>query len=215
MKRLLDLVALFGTIAVLMMIMLWLRDIEFTGDTLFHPKSLASTGFIILAAFSMGEFFKLLNIPALLGYIAAGVLFGPNLAPLLPGAPEALFSSDVISNLALINVLTVGVLGTLGGGELKIDEIKQNITTILAMFGTVFVIVVLGFSGLALTVGALTGAVAASLAYCAVSGELASLASPTVVHSLPRLFRTEMPCRLKCRTTLPSRNVFPLLSLAL
>ena len=48
-----------------------------------------SAVFIVLAAFSMGEFFKLLNAPALLGYIAAGVLFGPNLAPMLPQAPEA------------------------------------------------------------------------------------------------------------------------------
>ena len=145
MRRALDLAALFGTIFVLFAFMLWLRNFEFGAiTTIFHPKSLAATGFIILAAFSMGEFFKLLNVPALLGYIAAGVLFGPNLAPLLPNAPEALFSSKVISDLALVNVLTVGVIGTMGGGELKIDDIKENITTVLAVLGVFCSVAIFG-----------------------------------------------------------------------
>ncbi len=100
-----------------------------------NPKNLAAAGFIVLAAFSMGEFFRFLGIPALLGYITAGILFGPNLAPMLPHSPEALFGLSVIEDLALISVLTVGVIGTMGGGELKIAELKDNFKTIAAVVG--------------------------------------------------------------------------------
>ena len=97
MKKFFSLVALVLTIAVLLALMIALQGFEYTGNTAFNPKVLAATGFIILAAFSMGELFKQVNLPALLGYIAAGVLFGPKLAPMLPNAPEALFSDDVIA----------------------------------------------------------------------------------------------------------------------
>ena len=53
-SRLPHLLALFATIAVLWLFMFWLQDFEFGASTsTYHPKSLAATGFIILAAFSM------------------------------------------------------------------------------------------------------------------------------------------------------------------
>lgn len=142
MKRIASLLVLVLTILVLLGLMISLQGFEYTGDSSFNPKVLAATGFIILAAFSMGELFKQVNLPALLGYIAAGVLFGPKLAPLLPHAPEALFSDDVISELALINVLTVGLIGTLGGGELKIADIKRHFRTILLVVGSIALLAV-------------------------------------------------------------------------
>lgn len=107
-----------------------------------NPKNIAAAGFIVLAAFSMGEFFRILGVPALLGYLIAGILFGPHLAPMLPGSPEALFGRSVIEDLALINVLTVGVIGTMGGGELKIAELKDNFKTIAAIVGLNIAVVV-------------------------------------------------------------------------
>lgn len=158
MRRLLSLGALFGTILVLLVFMLWLRNFEFGAAAIsFQPKSLAATGFIVLAAFSMGEFFKLLKIPALLGYIAAGIFFGPNFLPALEAlgfignTPEALFSSKVISDLNLVNVLTVGVIGTMGGGELKIADIKDNLKTILVVVG-LFVVIVLPATGVTILI---------------------------------------------------------------
>ncbi len=107
------------------------------------PNSLAATGFIILAAFTMGELFKRLKMPALLGYIAAGIVFGPDLSQLVFGTTEnAIFGRDVISNLALINVLTIGVIGTMGGGELKLAELKTQGRTILTVIALAFLAVV-------------------------------------------------------------------------
>ncbi|MEZ4460991.1 MAG: cation:proton antiporter [bacterium] len=142
MKKAASLLVLVATILVLLGLMVSLQQFEYTGNTSFNPKVLAATGFIILAAFSMGELFKQVNLPALLGYIAAGVLFGPKLAPLLPNAPQALFSDDVIAELALINVLTVGLIGTLGGGELKIADVKRHFRTIFLVVSGIVVLAV-------------------------------------------------------------------------
>lgn len=122
----------------------------------FTPKSLAATGFIVLAAFTTGELFKRFKIPALLGYIGAGIIFGPQLIQIayqlidanFPSTsmtlfhghePKALFSGKVIEDLALINVLTVGVIGTMGGGELKISDIKESWRVILAVIGLIVI----------------------------------------------------------------------------
>ncbi len=144
------------TIAILLALMIGLEDFnlvpleQYLGDEPpFTPKSLAATGFIILAAFTTGELFKKFKIPALLGYIAAGIIFGPQLIQIIyeflkdlspqltyqiygDRAPRALFSNKVIDDLYLINVLTVGVIGTMGGGELKISDIKESWKVILA-----------------------------------------------------------------------------------
>ncbi len=146
MNRIKSLLSLAFTIVVLYAMMLYLREYDFgTSTDIFAPKSLAATGFIILAAFAMGELFGLLGIPALLGYIAAGVLFGPNLGPLLPDLPgipatKALFDKDVIKDLGLVNVLTIGVIGTMGGGELIVSEIKENFVTIVLTVLFIFIL---------------------------------------------------------------------------
>ncbi len=146
MKKFTSLLSLGFTILVLYAMMYFLREYDFgASQDIFAPKSLAATGFIILAAFAMGEFFRQLGIPALLGYIAAGILFGPNLAPLLPDLPgipstKALFDKNVINDLGLVNVLTIGVIGTMGGGELKIAEVKENIGTIVITVLSIFIL---------------------------------------------------------------------------
>ncbi|MFW6057498.1 MAG: hypothetical protein ACOC9W_01450, partial [Persicimonas sp.] len=50
----------------------------------------------------------------------------------------AIFGHDVIGDLSLIHVLIVGVIGTLGGGELKISELKSQAGTILTVLPMCF-----------------------------------------------------------------------------
>lgn len=165
------------TIVILLALMIGLQQFPL-GDpnTPFNPKSLAATGFIILAAFTTGELFRKFRIPALLGYIAAGIVFGPSLAAILfsvdvgellgasswmsadwyarlfaSGGDKALFDKSVIADLALINVLTVGVIGTMGGGELKLADIKESWKLIL------FIITLIIVSAIPLTMGTVVG----------------------------------------------------------
>ncbi|MGM0559016.1 MAG: cation:proton antiporter, partial [Myxococcota bacterium] len=150
MKKGQDIFIFLGTIIALLGLMVLKQFVtpastiaEQAGGGGFDPNSIAATGFIILAAFTMGELFKKLQMPALLGYIAAGVIFGPDLSKLIFDTTDrAIFSSDVIDRLALINTLTVGVIGTLGGGELKISELKDQAGTILWVIGLSFLAIV-------------------------------------------------------------------------
>ncbi|MFW5966293.1 MAG: cation:proton antiporter [Persicimonas sp.] len=133
------------TIVVLLGLMLVRRNFGIgTVDSPLDPASLVAIGFIILAAFTMGELFRKIKVPALLGYIVAGILFGPELAALaadmgyLASEDQAIFGREVIGQLDLIHVLVVGVIGTLGGGELKISELKTQAGTILTVLPMCF-----------------------------------------------------------------------------
>jgi Kef-type K+ transport system membrane component KefB len=108
----------------------------------FDSLTLVTTGFILIGAYVMGELFRRMRLPALLGYLAAGMLFGPKLAFLLLGDESvAPIAADVIPELGLINVLAVGVIGTMGGGEIKIFDLRENFGKLLAICATVFVLV--------------------------------------------------------------------------
>lgn len=115
--------------------------------------ALAATGFILLAAWTSGTLFRRINLPALLGYLVAGILFGPKLAHIVFGdAGWALFGADVIDQLALINTMAVGVIGTIGGGELKISDLKRGFKETLAITVACFVVTLPLVTGLVLLI---------------------------------------------------------------
>ncbi len=156
------------TLAILLALMVALQQFDLAlPESPFDPKSVAASGFILLAAFTTGELFKRFNIPALLGYIAAGIVFGPNFISvafdltqaanpqlahdIFGPSPQGVFSRKVIEDLALINVLTVGVIGTMGGGELKISDIRDSWRSILLLIAFITV------TAIPLTFGAVFG----------------------------------------------------------
>lgn len=108
----------------------------------FDTHTLASTGFILLAAYAFGELFRRVRLPALLGYLAAGVIFGPSLAALvLPGLQTPPLSRAVLQELSVVNMLAVGVIGTMGGGELKVSDLKHSFPKLLAITVVTFTLV--------------------------------------------------------------------------
>ncbi len=122
-----------------------------TPDGPFDSLTLVTTGFILIGAYAMGELFRRMRLPALLGYLATGMLFGPKLAAIMFGTEDlAPIGGEVIPQLALINVLAVGVIGTMGGGEIKLSELRENFTKLAAVCGVVFVLVLPTVAGLVL-----------------------------------------------------------------
>lgn len=108
----------------------------------FDPLTLVTTGFILVGSYSMGELFRRMRLPALLGYLCAGMLFGPKLSVILFGdGGVAPIGAGVISELGLVNVLAVGVIGTMGGGEIKLQDLRENFSKIAAISISVFVLV--------------------------------------------------------------------------
>ncbi|MEM4251832.1 MAG: cation:proton antiporter, partial [Candidatus Bathyarchaeia archaeon] len=142
------------TIAVMLFLMIGLKRLgisSFSGEL--RPESTVVAGFILVCSFTMGELFRRMRLPALLGYIIFGILFGPNLASIVFGsATSALFGSEVIRDLSLISVLTIGVIGTMGGGELKFSDIRTNLKTILAIVGLIFSVTLISVTALILSV---------------------------------------------------------------
>jgi Kef-type K+ transport system membrane component KefB len=117
----------------------------------FDPLTLVTTGFILIGAYTMGELFRRMRLPALLGYLCAGMLFGPKLSVILFGdGGVAPIGSGVISELGLVNLLAVGVIGTMGGGEIKLAELRENFPKIAAICVAVFVLVLPAVAGLVL-----------------------------------------------------------------
>lgn len=114
-------------------------------------QTLVSTGFILLAAYAFGELFRRLRLPALLGYLASGVVFGPSLAALTYGpwsGPPLTETS--LHQLGLVNMLAVGVIGTMGGGELRVADLKENLFKLVAISASTFVLVIPAIGGLVL-----------------------------------------------------------------
>ncbi|MBA2661703.1 MAG: cation:proton antiporter [Bradymonadaceae bacterium] len=105
--------------------------------------TLVAVGFLVLVAFSIGEVFRRFGLPALLGYITVGVLFGPSLAAQLPfESPLAIITADVLADMRVVNVLVVGVIGMLAGGKFRISELAGNVRLLLVLTFAILVLVV-------------------------------------------------------------------------
>jgi Kef-type K+ transport system membrane component KefB len=79
---------------------------------------LLAFGFLILAAYSVGELATSFHLPKIVGYLSAGVIFGPHLLGAVDKVGTALLSP--VSDLA------VALIAFLAGAELRWDEVKER-----------------------------------------------------------------------------------------
>jgi len=82
-------------------------------------------GFLILGAYSVGELVKPFGIPKIVGYLLAGILFGP------PGLGYV--SKPVLAELNPVSNLAIALIAFLAGAELQMEEIKARGAAILKM----------------------------------------------------------------------------------
>lgn len=157
-------------------------------------NTLAATGFILLAAYSFGELFRRFRLPALLGYLGAGMLFGPSMADVVLGSRAAAPITDAgLEGLVLVNMLAVGVIGTMGGGEIRIEDLRESFRKIAAITLVVFVIVLPTIAALVLGLSSFAPSLipfladeplAAQLAAALLFGTLAVGMSPSATLAL-------------------------------
>jgi Kef-type K+ transport system membrane component KefB len=81
-----------------------------------HSQSLLTFGFLILAAYTVGEIAIAARQPRIVGYLAAGLLFGPSVLNVV--------SADSLRMLAPINSLAIALIAFLAGAELRWEEVK-------------------------------------------------------------------------------------------
>jgi Kef-type K+ transport system membrane component KefB len=96
-------------------------------------------GFLILGAYSVGELVKALGIPKIVGYLIAGMVFGP------PGLGYV--SKPALAELAPVSNLAIALIAFLAGAELQLEEIKQRGTAILKMVSVELVMTFVAVAG--------------------------------------------------------------------
>lgn len=88
-------------------------------------QTLLNFGFLILAAYTVGEIAEAAKLPKIVGYLIAGIIFGPDV-----------FNTVSVSNigeLGAVSQLAIALIAFLAGAELRWSEVRKRGTTILKM----------------------------------------------------------------------------------
>ena len=84
--------------------------------------AVAAVGFLLLAGTLVSELVEAIGLPHLSGYIAAGVLAGPDVFRLL--------DHDVVERLSPVNTLALALIALAGGAELKVDLVLRGLRSL-------------------------------------------------------------------------------------
>jgi Kef-type K+ transport system membrane component KefB len=105
-----------GVILVLLLgLMELLRPLGSAG---YGAQALFTFGFLILAAYTVGEIAKEWHAPKIVGYLLAGAIFGPSALDVL--------SAPALSRLAPVSELAVGLIAFLAGAELRWKDVRRD-----------------------------------------------------------------------------------------
>jgi len=118
MRRLVILALLFGGIQLVLI----------AGPAEGSGEALLAFGFLILAAYSVGELMKQLNLPKLVGYLAAGAVFGPSALAAVP--------AEAVGALAPVSDLAIALIAFLAGAELDWGELRRRGVALLKVTTT-------------------------------------------------------------------------------
>src|SRR5688500_15385188 len=91
-------------------------------------QPLLAFGFLILAAYTVGELATLVRLPKIVGYLAAGLLFGP--------AVLGTISYVAAARLEPVSQLAVALIAFLAGAELRWSEVRERGPAYLKMMST-------------------------------------------------------------------------------
>ena len=80
--------------------------------------ALLTFGFLILAAYSSGELAVSAGLPRVIGYLVAGVLFGPSVIGTV--------TEEASRQLAPVSALAIALIAFLAGAELRWDELRAK-----------------------------------------------------------------------------------------
>ena len=157
---------------------------------------LLTFGFLILAAYSVGELATSLRLPKIVGYLAAGLLFGPRALDVVTEAAS--------HRLAPVSDLAIALIAFLAGAELRWGEVRERSRTIVRILvseiGLTFVllagVVAIAGSRLPFIHGDSVGEL---IAFSALFASIAVVHSPAVTMALLTETRAGGPV---ARTTL-------------
>ncbi len=108
-----------------------------------EPMSMAAFGFIVLAAFTLGEMAEHVKLPHITGYLLAGVVCGDFFLGLL--------SHEVVANLKIFDILAISLIAMEAGSALDIQGLRQRWKAVASLTTSMIVVclvVGLAFAGL-------------------------------------------------------------------
>jgi len=103
-------------------------------------EALVTFGFLILAAYTVGELTVRLGLPKIVGYLFAGMAFGPS-------ALSAV-STTAIGRLAPVSELAIALIAFLAGAELRWSDLRASGSKLVRMLGCELLLSLLGIAGL-------------------------------------------------------------------
>ena len=171
MRRLVILALLFGGIQLVLV----------AGPSEGSGEALLAFGFLILAAYSVGELMKQLNLPKIVGYLIAGAVFGPSALAAVP--------SEAVNELSAVSDLAIALIAFLAGAELEWGELRRRGIALLKVTGTELAVTFLVIVGALLLmreyVPFLQGTnTTATLTFAALFASIAIVHSPAVTMAL-------------------------------
>ena len=128
--------------------------------------ALIALGFVILAAYLIGELVEIIKLPHITGYLLAGLVLGPSLPHtlhdlypdlhLIPPFDKGLINQDVIHNLGVLDTLALPLICLTAGSALNPKEIWSAIRPIV---GVLFGQIITMFVGMVALVYCLSGVI--------------------------------------------------------
>jgi Kef-type K+ transport system membrane component KefB len=149
-----DILRKSALIVVLVAAMLGMHQVALPPEG-FEARGLLALGFIILAAYTIGELAEVIKLPHITGYLLAGLALGPSVAHILegliPGLPapldEGVLNQDVIDQLVLLDGLALALIALTAGGELQLKELRQGLLQITGVLAGQAVTITVGIIG--------------------------------------------------------------------
>ncbi len=156
----------------------------------FGARALLTFGFLILGAYAAGELAASVGIPKLVGYLGAGIIFGPWTLGTVGG--------DSVTALAPVSSLAIALIAFLAGSELRVDEIRSRVWSILRILSVEIALTLVAITvvlmALARDVPFLAGAgPVETLAFSLLFASIAVVHSPAVTMALLNETRARGP----------------------
>ncbi|MBW2123832.1 MAG: cation:proton antiporter [Deltaproteobacteria bacterium] len=98
-------------------------------------------GFLLLAAYLIGEIFSTVSLPKISGYIFTGLLFGPHILDFV--------EIEMVQRLKVVDDLALTFIALAAGGELRVKDLRSRYRSILY---TIFFLTTVVWSGVTLFV---------------------------------------------------------------
>lgn len=100
---------------------------------------IGALGFLLLAGTLTSQLIEIFRLPHLTGYLVAGLLAGPHVLRLI--------DQESVKQLAPVNTLALALIALAGGAELRLDQVKRGLKSLLLATALQSSIVLLAMAG--------------------------------------------------------------------